>query len=518
MRPYACWLLVALALAACARKPPAPPPAMDRELSIEGWQRVSSRHVSVVSAAGERRTLELVAQLERLIGVMHATGYVRIPDARVPATILLFPSAEAFAYFRPPGVLGSTSETARGFFVLMGPDYESRSVLFHEYVHLMMRNGGGIEYPLWYQEGLAQFLETVSFREHLASLGSPPDMRLPAIRGGSLPDLDALLGARSYADLWRAQPQFYAESWLLTHLLYLGHHVGYVRRVESLQAYLQALQTAPDWRGAFDASFRDGGFEALAADLESYRERVAHDQFIPRLRIDTRQLPGVDTTARSEPVGSSEIAVELGSIYLDFGSVGARYAERLFERALETDPNSARARAGMARAQALLGRFEQAKGELARAGSRNSEDAFVLRAEGAVLLLEADALKVPDRASADASRAAAREALRRAVELEPDIPEASALLGASYLRTDEDVAEGLAALERAHALLPWNEGINLDLARLYAQADQPARALEQVDRVLRWSHGRSLEEARSLREEIELARSSRGARSRAGGS
>jgi len=500
--------LVGCAAAGAPAGAPLPPPAMDQRVPLEGWVSVESKHVSIVSAAGEQRTLELAAQLERLIAVLGAIGTAHRFDSRVPATIYLFPDSSAYSFFDPGNTLGHFYESERGFFILMGPDYETRAVLFHEYVHLLMRNQGSFEYPMWYEEGLAELIGPTTFREHLISLGGSPGLRTATLHGGSLLSLDQIVGAGSYDDVSKAMPQFYAQSWLLTHLLHLGHHVGYPRRIDQLRAYLLALQTVPDWRVAFDASFPDG-FDALAADLESYRQRVVKDAYLPRIRIDARKLADVELAATSHPIEPVAIGVALGSVYLDQGASSARYAQRLFERALEKEPAHARAHAGLARAHAFLGAFDDAEAELARAEAAAPEDAFVLRARGAVLLLEAPK---------PSNKVAAREALRRAVALEPAVPEGYALLGQSFLGDARNSGEGIAALEHAHAMLPWNEAINLDLARLYAQAGQTDLAIAHVDRVLRWSHGRSLEQARALREEIERDAATSGAQGRAGGS
>jgi len=328
-------------------------------------------------------------------------------------------------------------------------------------------------------------------------------MRVATLRGSATLPLDRVLGARSYDDVSQSLPEFYAQAWLLAHLLHLGHHAGYPRRLEPLRAYLLALQTQPEWRVAFDASFPEG-LDALAADVESYRQRVVRDAYVPRIRLDARRLGDVQTRATSSPVAPADVAVELGSVYLDYGKQSAHFAQRLFERALERDPGHARARAGLARAQALRGSFDEARAEIARAEAAAPDDAFVLRAHGAVRLLHAESLEQTGEGARIAeARTAARDALRRAIELEPGAPEGHVLLGRSFVGSADDAAEGLAALGRAHALLPWNEGINLDLARLYAQSGQSERALEHVDRVLRWSHGESLEQARTLRAEIE---------------
>lgn len=519
-RPIFLALALGLLAACWARGPKAPPASMDRAIGLDGWLLVTSPGIEIASAAGERRTLELARELQIFRALARALSQAPV-EPRLPTRVVVFRDRQAYEHFGSRHTAGEFHWGLRGFVLVMSADDTSaRHTLFHEYVHFLLHNQS-LSYPTWYDEGFAELLGSASIREHIVTVGALVGREATLADPERLLPLETLLGARSYADADTRVDGFYAQSWLLAHLLILGHHAGHPRRVDALRSYLAALQTAPDWRRAFDAAFPEG-LDALARDLEAYRQRVTGDAYLPRIRLDARKLDGAQAEIDRNALAPADVAAELGAAYLDRGPDSARYAERLFERALERDPAHARARAGLARAQALQGSFDAAFAELARAEASAPDDAFVLRARGAVLLLQADSLSEADAAGAEAARSAARGALRRAVALEPGVPEGRVLLGRSYIGAEGDPAEGLAALAEAHALLPWNEEINLDLARLYAQAGRTEPALEHVDRVLRWSHGDQLEQARALRAEIERGAAGSAARpaerSEAGGS
>ena len=69
----------------------------------------------------------------------------------------------------------------------------------------------------------------------------------------------------------------------------------------------------------------------------------------------------------------------------------------------------------------------------------------------------------------------ARSHDQRAIELAPvRVPEAHAMLGSTYLLTDEDSAAGIQSLEHARRLLPGEVSLLLPLAKLY-RARGPTR-------------------------------------------
>ena len=61
----------------------------------------------------------------------------------------------------------------RNYAVINGKnrDLDAADVLFHEYVHYVLRNENALAYPAWYDEGLAEFLSTVRVREDRVEMG-----------------------------------------------------------------------------------------------------------------------------------------------------------------------------------------------------------------------------------------------------------------------------------------------------------------------------------------------------------
>lgn len=364
--PHALTALAVMVLLGCfALGPDAPPASMDRAIGLDAWVLATSPGIEIASAAGEQRTLELARELQIFRALARTLSQAPV-EPRVPTRILVFPDRRAYVHFGSSSTAGEFHESLRGFVLAMSADDPSaRHTLFHEYVHFLLHNQS-MSYPTWYDEGFAELLGGASIREHVVTVGALVGREATLANEDRLLPLETLLGARAYADAETRIDGFYAQSWLLAHLLILGHHAGYPQRVDSLRAYLAALQTAPDWRGAFDAAFPEG-LDALAGDLESYRQRVTSGVYLPRIRLDARKLWAVLPAIEVRPLAPADVAAELGAAYLDRETDAARYAQRLFERALERDPGHVRARAGLARARALLGAFDDAHAELARA-------------------------------------------------------------------------------------------------------------------------------------------------------
>jgi tetratricopeptide (TPR) repeat protein len=96
----------------------------------------------------------------------------------------------------------------------------------------------------------------------------------------------------------------------------------------------------------------------------------------------------------------------------------------------------------------------------------------------------------------------AREHYRRAIELAPQIPESHAMLGRTWLLSDEDPTPGIQSLEHARKLLPSETGLLLPLAALYQRAGRHDEAVAAARRVERWSHGELQEEAEKVLEQL----------------
>ena len=435
-------LAVALVTAGCARGPEAPPTSMDQDVPLEGWIRVESPGIEIVSAADESRTLALARELQIFRALARSLTGVRT-EPRLPTRAFLFPDARAFHYFAADGIEGQFRQYPSGCLLLLSADDpEARHVLFHEYVHFLLHNQA-VGYPKWYDEGLAELLGGVRIREHLVTVGAMVGREGTLANPDALLPLETVIGARSYADAGTRVSGFYAQSWLLTHLLTLGRHAGYPKRLDALRRYLAALQTAPDWRTAFDTYFPEG-LEALSRDLESYRQRAVSGSTICRgsasTRASSREPSRRSRCVRSRRRGWRSCSVRSTSIS------GPR------RRATPSDSSS--------------GRWSSIRDTRPRGSGSRVPGRSAARSRTPPPSSSAPRRSLPSRARCCSRKAtccccrrsrwtrqtppwrascAPARAMRsaRAVSLDPDAIEAQVLLGRTYLTDEASVAEGL---------------------------------------------------------------------------
>ena len=123
---------------------------------------------------------------------------------RVPLLVYVFADADAFARFRPqPGFDGFLLPRAHRNFLVVQADGETDagSLALHEYVHFVLRNGGATRYPAWYDEGLAEFLSTVSLQDGQVVIGAIPPGHERWLLYGSPMSLRQMMTAEDvYAD------------------------------------------------------------------------------------------------------------------------------------------------------------------------------------------------------------------------------------------------------------------------------------------------------------------------------
>jgi tetratricopeptide (TPR) repeat protein len=175
-------------------------------------------------------------------------------------------------------------------------------------------------------------------------------------------------------------------------------------------------------------------------------------------------------------------------------------ARRLFESASATNPNDARAIAGVAETKKFERRWDEADAGYQRALELDPSD-WHNHLDRARYLV--------DRASVEDDRRAerlaeARQRLARVIELAPEIPESHAILGVADAMSG-DLDGGIASLEHALALLPGNAEIEYLLAQLHFRAGHRERAMKLLRSVVHRAHGSPDREAAKLLEALENA-------------
>ena len=114
----------------------------------------------------------------------------------------------------------------------------SLSNLLHEFTHYLAAGDASQIYPLWYTEGLAEYLSSMSFaRRGRVQFGLPLAYRLETVRRSRWIPTEKILGTSHFKNQQRGYLQsFYAQSWLMTSWFYAEPE-----RRERLNNYLRAL-------------------------------------------------------------------------------------------------------------------------------------------------------------------------------------------------------------------------------------------------------------------------------------
>lgn len=191
--------------------------------AAEKWTYASSDYFEVYATGGDRQAREALTYFERV----HAffTGFLKLAPRRgKPTRLIIFSGDKQFAPYRPNEVAAAfyLSGPNRDFIVMKSLDKDAYPVVVHEYAHLLIRHSGA-RFPLWLNEGLAEFFSTMSPEGGRMSIGIVPLGRLQYLNDGvALMPLDRLFGVTRGSAEYNTRAHaglFYSQSWALTHML-----------------------------------------------------------------------------------------------------------------------------------------------------------------------------------------------------------------------------------------------------------------------------------------------------------
>lgn len=187
---------------------------------------------------------------------------------------------------------------------------------------------------------------------------------------------------------------------------------------------------------------------------------------------------------------NSETLCDLGEAYQR--TLNLRSAEAVYRRALRANPRQIRAHVGLGRTYYSMGEYDRAEKVLNDALAANPADAAALVTLGRVRM---------ERAASDADLRAARDLVQRAVQSDPEDPEAWYDLGRLDLRLG-NAAAAVQRLTRSLQLSPGQMGALYQLERALRAAGRKAEA----DRAATVFRSRSLREREETRLEERISR------------
>jgi hypothetical protein len=440
------------------------------------WSRVRTAHLEVLTDGGRAVAERVAARLEELRSALAlATPALVVEGA--PVQVIVFRD-EAIARPYAPRWRGLQDDVA-GFFH-SGPDRrrllfvddksKAPSVAQHEYTHALL-DAALPDAPLWLNEGLAEYFATFHVDGEHARAGAPLASHVQWIEDHdlmSLPDLFAVSHLSSAYHEGDRRGTFYAQSWLLVHLLLSGDPAR-------LERVLVATRDGARFTDAFRREFGDVG--ALRERLLVYADR---QRYAERDWATSSRVPAPVPSVRDN-VPAADVLATLGVGFLARPTPQREEAEEHLRAALALDAQHSEACAGMGWLQLLRGRQAEARTWFARALAGPAVSVPVARLVGSQSLLAVNHSESPD----DRKEAGlyARGVLERATRAVPDDPELMALLARTWVVwPGDDAGAGLALAARASAALPGRDDVRLDLLSLTALTGRDAEALAMAER------------------------------------
>ena len=398
------------------------------------WLRIQSQNFELFTTTGERNGRDLVNHFEQVRAFFYEAFGSKPISAR-PARIIVFRNDKEYEPYRP-------NQSASAFyqpgldhdFIVMKNATGVEDVAVHEYTHLLVGQSGQT-IPIWLNEGLAELYSNLEPLAGQIVVGKPLRGRVHALGSEKWIPVRTLVGTGRDSPYYQEKSRagmFYAESWILVHMLVLSRDYR-----PKLHAMLDALKE--------NAARPDGGAGAL---------EMAYGKPVENIEKDLRSYMAATTLAAAvfeapevKPTGELEIDKDAG--------MQARLA--LAELITVTPGKSVQARAAYNQLQRDYPNhweIEEAVAEFDLRERRNSEAAehFAIAAElgaksPAMYVRYARALSLTNRDD-DAVKA-----LRTALSLDPAMDEAHFELGVALVRTGK-FKEAVEAFGRVKKLGP----------------------------------------------------------------
>ena len=290
-------------------------PAFARDKQ-ETWIQVTSPHFLVATDGSDKQAREVADQFERMRSVFHAYLPKLNMDSGGPIIVIAVKGEKDFRTLEPKDYLSRGSLKLGGLFlrtadknyILMRLDAEGDhpyAVIYHEYTHFLFSKGSA-SMPLWLNEGLAEFYQNTEIREKEALLGEPSADDVLWLRQNRLLPLETLLAVDEKSPYYHEEKKgsiFYAESWALTHFIYI---TDFSQKTHRLDDYLALLAQNVDPVTAAESVF--GDLKQLQSQLENYIQQTSF--LLLKMKTTTEMDDSAFKAQVLAPVGSEALRAD----------------------------------------------------------------------------------------------------------------------------------------------------------------------------------------------------------------
>lgn len=486
-------LLTALLLGACSLSIAPVAFSSDTELpkARDKWIRLDGPLFTLYSAAPAKQAGEVSRALEQYHAILSGPGKAEQLPAPVPMKIFLFRDERAMAPYG--GFAGDPAQAGSGYFlqredvhyIAVNAGTALTETIYHEYAHsILTAIWPGA--PLWMQEGLAEYYSTFRIDGKFSYAGEAIKEHLAILRSRSWIPCAELMQMNTDAPAYRETDKnhlYYAQSWLLTHYLLHGAPRG---GAAAMGRYAAATGAGMDQMAALEQVFN-----LTPASLDQALRTYAGSKTLERLRLDAPRSGSTPAPA-STAVPYEEILCELGDLLAHHGSARHPAAQAHYAKALQINSRFAPAHAGLGYI-ATVAEDEATALTHFRQALRLDDGSSLIQYQYGRCLLEKGRKQEKDEREGTLTEA--REALQRALTLDPRRVEALAQLGQIHMLLGMQ-PEGRVVLERALAAMPARMDVARNLLQYYVLADEAQKQAELLA-LIRQRGGRAEAEAAS---------------------
>lgn len=481
------YLLLILLIVCWTIGNPAAVPAKDN------WTQVTSKNFTLIGNASDKEIRQVATRLEQFREVFTRLFIRAKFDSPVPTTVIVFKSLSSYKPFNPGNNAGYFQKGEDVNYITLTSDetQDPFSVIYHEYVHLLMDNTAG-SVPLWFNEGLAEYYSTFSVEEgRKVHLGELIPYHLQTLHDGKLYPLHTLFAVDHYSPEYNEgskRGMFYAESWALVHYLLLGNDG---QQLPHLEKFLQLIGA----NVAADDAIKQGFQTDVATFEKEFKKYIGSTTFKMQIATFERKLE-FDGELQSSQLTEAEAEGYLGDLLLHTNRTSD--AETRLQQALVLNPKLTMAQASMGIVKMRQGDFAEAKRLLRQAVDGNTNNYLAHYYFAFVLSREAmDSAQIVRNYPPETAKTMRAE-LAKAIALKPNFAEAYALLAFVNVVTGEQLDESIVLLKHALALEPGRQDLNLHLAQIYMRQEKFDLAKQTLDAVRQAKDRRLQQQAETL--------------------
>ncbi|REJ75931.1 MAG: DUF1570 domain-containing protein [Acidobacteria bacterium] len=463
--------------------------ALSSPVSAEDeWISVSSKNFFLISNAKEKDARAAAEKLEQF----REAFKLLFPNARfdqaIPTNVVVFKDRDSYKPFKPKRDDGKPDEGLAGYFQpgedanyitfsTERSDEETFGTIFHEYVHFIVDTTfGESQIPPWFNEGLAEYYQTIEIDGRKINLGKPQGSHLYVLNNTKLIPFDQFFSVDNYS-LHRnssdTRTVFYAQAWALVHYLISSKQDS--KMSQFLTSVLDGREPETAFKGAFGMSYPE-----MEKELQKY---VRQRSFSYRTITLSRDLD-FDSTMAVRPISESETNAYLGDLLYHIREYDD--AAAYLQKALASDPDNTLANTSLGMIYMNKRNFELAKRYLERAVAANRSNHRAQYSYAYALSRESMDEFGYVSAFPASSAAKMRDALKASIEAEPAFAPSYQLLAFINLVNGEDLEGALEYIAKGLRVKPGNAELELLQAKIYLrqekydEAERIARKVEKT--------------------------------------